>query len=89
MRLLKLSALALAVESAYGYLDTSPFFMFSTSEYELQSLLAALSLIKVQTPQRRHQDFHCLCHHIRNITDSLSLPLRLLHPRLPARRHRR
>ncbi len=35
MRLLTLSALALAAETAYGYLDTSPFFMFSTSEYEL------------------------------------------------------
>ena len=34
MRLLKLSAFALAAETAYGYLDTSPFFMFSTSEYD-------------------------------------------------------
>ncbi|KIW17405.1 hypothetical protein PV08_04599 [Exophiala spinifera] len=32
MRLLRLSALALAAGSAHGYLDTSPFFMFSTSE---------------------------------------------------------
>ena len=32
MRLLPLSALALAASPAYAYLDTSPFFMFSTSE---------------------------------------------------------
>ncbi|KAL6250441.1 hypothetical protein RBB50_002743 [Rhinocladiella similis] len=32
MRLLRLSALALAAGSAHGYLDTTPFFMFSTSE---------------------------------------------------------
>ncbi|KIX00160.1 uncharacterized protein Z518_10297 [Rhinocladiella mackenziei CBS 650.93] len=32
MHLLRLCALALAAECAYGYLDTTPFFMFSTSE---------------------------------------------------------
>jgi hypothetical protein len=34
MRSLQVAALALAAsQSAYGYVDTSPFFMFSTSEY--------------------------------------------------------
>ncbi|OAP62460.1 hypothetical protein AYL99_04663 [Fonsecaea erecta] len=32
MRLFRLCALALAAECAHGYLDTAPFFMFSTSE---------------------------------------------------------
>jgi hypothetical protein len=32
MRIRKLAVLALAAELVYGYLDTSPFFMFSTSE---------------------------------------------------------
>jgi hypothetical protein len=32
MRLFRLCALALAAECAHGYLDTTPFFMFSTSE---------------------------------------------------------
>lgn len=36
MRLLRLSALALVAECAYGYLDTTPFFMFSTSEYAFE-----------------------------------------------------
>lgn len=33
MRITELTLLALASKLAYGYLDTSPFFMFSTSEY--------------------------------------------------------
>lgn len=47
MRLLKLGALALAAETAYGYLDTSPFFMFSTSEYEA-IISAAYEAILIQ-----------------------------------------
>ncbi|OAL29445.1 hypothetical protein AYO20_09182 [Fonsecaea nubica] len=41
MRLFRLCALALAAECAHGYLDTTPFFMFSTSE-----LLATTSHIQ-------------------------------------------
>ncbi|KIW84536.1 hypothetical protein Z517_03786 [Fonsecaea pedrosoi CBS 271.37] len=41
MRLFRQCALALAVECAHGYLDTTPFFMFSTSE-----LLATTSHIQ-------------------------------------------
>jgi hypothetical protein len=38
MRLLGLCALALAAGRAHGYLDTAPFFMFSTSEYAVPEL---------------------------------------------------
>ena len=33
MRITKLALLALVAERVYGYLDSSPFFLFSTSEY--------------------------------------------------------
>jgi hypothetical protein len=41
MRILGLSALALAT-CAHAYLDTSPFFMFSTSEYAVRNIYQAL-----------------------------------------------
>ena len=48
MRLLKLSAIALALETAYGYLDTSPFFMFSTSEYDFPFTYSACDDVLTQ-----------------------------------------
>lgn len=47
MRLIQLSAVALLAELAHGYLDTSPFFMFSTSEYAPPKHSAWCSLLIV------------------------------------------
>ena len=44
MHLFKLGLFALAAEQAYGYLDTSPFFIFSTSECVPKAHLRDLSL---------------------------------------------
>lgn len=53
MHLFKLGLLALVVEQAYGYLDASPFFMFSTSEYALSTHfedLQPLTTCRLLTP---------------------------------------
>ena len=55
MRLTKLCLLALASDLAYGYLDASPFFMFSASEYgsarrEWHILLTEIRLL-IPSPQ--------------------------------------
>ncbi|EXJ78977.1 hypothetical protein A1O3_08477 [Capronia epimyces CBS 606.96] len=56
MRLFRLCAFALAAECAYGYLDTTPFFMFSTSELltsssDLQSASSIVSDVAISLSQ--------------------------------------